>query len=292
MRLDGWRAQGHTLNFRGHEVFCRVGGPEDAPALLLVHGFPTCSWDWAPLWDELTASWRVLTLDMLGFGLSAKPRDIDYTFALQADLQEHLLERHDVQEVVILAHDYGDTVTQEMLARHEERAGAGLRIRGICLLNGGMFIEAARPRPIQKLLLGPLGPVASALMNETLFRRSFSAVFAPETVPSPDELHDFWRAIAHNGGHRIAHKLGQYLRERHNHRRRYIRPMQTTRVPLRFICGMMDPVSGATMARRYLELLPEPDLIELEAVGHYPQVEAPRAVLDHFTHWAETRVTP
>ncbi len=283
MNLDQWRAQGRTLTFQGREFFYRTGG--QGPALLLIHGFPTCSWDWAPLWEELCASWRVLTVDMLGYGFSDKPKGIDYTFAFQADLQEHLLSLHGVEQVVILAHDYGDTVAQELLARHEER-DAGLGLQGVCLLNGGMFIEAARPRPIQKLLLGPFGPVASALMNETLFRRSFSAVFAPDLVPSPDELHDFWRAISHNDGHRIPHKVGQYLRERHDQRRRYVRPMQTTDIPLRFICGMMDPVSGPTMALRYRELIPDPDVIELEGIGHYPQLEAPQAVLDHFTHWA------
>ena len=55
--------------------------------------------------------------------------------------------------------------------------------------------------------------------------------------------------------------------------------MQFTRVPMRLINGPLDPVSGEHMARRYLELIPNPDVVLLPEIGHYPQVEAPDLVL-------------
>ena len=53
-------------------------------------------------------------------------------------------------------------------------------------------------------------------------------------------------------------------------------------MPMRFINGLLDPVSGAHMVERYRELIPGPDVIELEGIGHYPQVEAPGRVLEAF----------
>jgi pimeloyl-ACP methyl ester carboxylesterase len=50
-------------------------------------------------------------------------------------------------------------------------------------------------------------------------------------------------------------------------------------VPLRFIVGLDDPVSGAHVAARYRELIPDPDIVELAGIGHYPQVEAPEEML-------------
>ena len=44
--------------------------------------------------------------------------------------------------------------------------------------------------------------------------------------------------------------------------------------------GAVDPVSGAHMAARYRELIPHPDIVSLEGIGHYPMVEAPQAVLE------------
>ena len=53
-------------------------------------------------------------------------------------------------------------------------------------------------------------------------------------------------------------------------------------MPRRLICGAYDPVSGAHLATRYRELVPDPDVVLLEGVGHYPQIEDPDRVLDAY----------
>ena len=73
--LEKWKSKGQFLNFIGHEIFWKQVGSESNPVLVLIHGFPTSSWDWHHLWDDLARDFRVVTLDMLGFGLSDKPRD-------------------------------------------------------------------------------------------------------------------------------------------------------------------------------------------------------------------------
>lgn len=283
-----WKAKGETFNVEGRRIYYWDEG--EGPVLVLVHGFPTSSWDWAPMWPDLIANWRVIVLDLLGYGFSDKPTDCGYETAIQTDIYEALLDHLGIDTFTLFSHDYGDTVAQELILRHNQRTAkneAKYTIHSWCLLNGGMFIEAAKPRPIQKLLLNPMtGPLVSALLSKRRFSKSFSAVFAPDKQPSPDELNDFWWIISTNGGHRIAHKLGQYLGERHRRRDEWVGAMQQTHVPMRFICGMLDPVSGANMAERYMEIIPNPDLVELPDVGHYPQVEAPKRVLSAFESFA------
>jgi pimeloyl-ACP methyl ester carboxylesterase len=56
-----------------------------------------------------------------------------------------------------------------------------------------------------------------------------------------------------------------------------------TKVPVRLIDGPVDPNSGAHMARRYAEAIPNADVVMLaDDIGHWPQLEAPEAVLEHF----------
>ncbi|MGL1585796.1 hypothetical protein ACSTHB_23480, partial [Vibrio parahaemolyticus] len=89
----------------------------------------------------------------------------------------------------LLAHDYGDTVAQELIARHEERAARGddsLQLVSVVLLNGGLFPETHRATRVQKLLQTPLGPLISRLMGERSFGERFAAVFGPDTQPSAD----------------------------------------------------------------------------------------------------------
>jgi pimeloyl-ACP methyl ester carboxylesterase len=286
--LDEWRAAGNTFTYRGQPIFFRDEGTGDD--LVCIHGFPTASWDWERIWPALVRRFRVLAADMIGFGFSAKPRDYDYSILDQATLTEAFLDARGAGAVHVLAHDYGDTVAQELLARHDERVAAGKptrTIRSICFLNGGLFPETHRARLVQKLLIGPLGPLVARLANERNFGQGFSAIFGPRTRPSAAELHDFWTLMSGNGGTRIAHKLIRYMEERRRYRERWVGALQRTRVPLRVIDGPEDPVSGRHMTVRYRELVPNPDVVLLEGIGHYPQVEAPELVLRHYLEFVD-----
>jgi pimeloyl-ACP methyl ester carboxylesterase len=276
--LDEWRAAGSFFTWRGFEIFTRTHGAPSETAYVCVHGFPTASFDWAPLWRELTQkNAHVVTLDMLGFGFSSKPRHRAYSLVEQMDLHEAFLQTRGVKRVHLLAHDYGVSVAQEWLARNLE--GRAPQLLTVTLLNGGLFPETHRPTTTQRLLLSPLGPLLSRLMNEQRFAKAFAIVFGPNTKPSSDEMHDFWRLVAHNDGHRIAHELIRYIPERRAMRERWVGALTSTKVPVRLINGPEDPVSGAHMVARYRELVPNADVVSLPGIGHYPQVEAPDEVL-------------
>lgn len=284
MQLDDWKRKGAPFDHHGHRIFHRVAGnPRNRPALLCIHGFPTASWDWHAIWDELCARFAcVVAADMIGFGFSDKPRSWTYSVMDQADLQESLLRSLGIRRVHVLAHDLGDTVAQELLARADERLARGdtsLVLESVCLLNGGVFPEAHRPTRVQRLLAGPLGPLVSRFVTERSFGRSLSGLFGPDTQPSRALVHDFWCLVSEKGGHRLAPVLLGYIAERLRHRERWVGALTGTRVPLRLVDGSADPVSGAHLAARYRELVPGADVVELPRIGHYPQVEAPEAVV-------------
>lgn len=280
--LQRWFDAGKRFQYGGHSIFVREAGPERAPVLLLLHGFPTASWDWHRLWDALSADFRLVAPDLIGYGFSSKPRAHVYSVFEQAAMIEALLADRGVAEAHVLAHDYGDTVAQELLARYEGLLAGGepgLWLRSVIWLNGGLFPELHRPRLVQRMLAGPLGGLVSLLMSRGRFGASFSSVFAPASRPGAEELDDFWALLAHDRGHRIGHRLIGYIAERVRHRERWVGATQTSRVPRRFIDGLLDPVSGAHMVARYRELVVVADVVELAGVGHYPQIEAPDRVL-------------
>ncbi len=190
----------------------------------------------------------------------------------------------------MLAHDYGDTVAQELLARHDERARrgeAGLELDSVCFLNGGLFPEAHRPRFVQRLLASPLGPLVGRLTSKRAFAAGLTAVFGPATPPSPALIDELWTLLRHEHGHRVLHRLIGYMAERKEHRERWVGALARTKVPLRLIDGPVDPVSGAHMVTRYRELVPQADVVELPGIGHYPQVEDPAGVLRAFLAFHE-----
>lgn len=276
-QLDQWRALGQIRELGGQALFCIDTGEQERPAILLIHGFPTASWDWHKIWPQLHQHYRLLAWDMLGFGFSAKPNPHQYSIHEQADLAEAFLADAGIQQCHVLAHDYGDTVAQELLARQSENPG--WQCLSMMFLNGGLFPETHRALLTQRLLLSPLGPLLNVLAGRRQFDRAMTRVFGPYSPPSTDELDNFWALIQHNNGKHLFHNLITYMRDRKQHRSRWVEALQQASMPLALVNGSSDPVSGAHMVARYQELGCRLDaLTELPAVGHYPQVEAPDVV--------------
>ncbi|MGH8374449.1 MAG: alpha/beta hydrolase, partial [Pseudomonas sp.] len=252
-----WRKRSQTFVFRGQSI--RYWAAGQGEPLLLIHGFPSASWDWHYLWQPLAQRFRVIACDMLGFGDSAKPANHEYSLLEQADLQQALLEHLNVEQPVhLLAHDYGDSVAQELLARHYE---SRVELVSCVFLNGGLFPETHRPVLMQKLLLSPLGWMIGRAFSRDGLVRNFRQIFGPQTRPSESQMDDFWSLVESHQGPRIMHKLIGYIPERRVWRDRWVSAMQRGEVPLRVIDGGVDPVSGVHMVERYRELIPDADTV-------------------------------
>lgn len=274
--LDAWQRQGRFIDWRGHRVFVAQAGR--GPALLLVHGYPIGSYDWHAVWDNLATRFTLIAPDMLGLGFSDKPAGHAYSLQDHADLHDALIQRLGLRRLSVMAHDLGVSVAQELLARQLEDARRP-QIDSVVLLNGGLCPEAYQPRVIQRLLSSPLGPWIGPHIPRAAFDRSVRRLFGPKTAASNDLLDDFWRLVTHNDGLRVAHAVGRFYVDRLACRDRLVEPLLRCTVPTRLINGAADPNSGRHMAERYRALVPSADIVSLEQVGHWPQIEAPQAVL-------------
>lgn len=290
--LSEWKEQGQFEIINNQQIFTRQGGDKNSPVLLLIHGYPSASWDWEGMWKALTDCYYVITLDMLGFGLSAKPKNSRYLITEQADIFHNYLKKLNISHYHILAHDYGDTVAQEMLARQvnvnnsvdQDRP----RIDSVCFLNGGLFPETHRPLLIQKLLLSPLGVLISKLTNKQRFEKNLQRIFGPATQPTYEVVDTLWQLLNHNNGLAVMHKLINYIPQRNQHRERWVGAIINSNVPVKLINGTKDPISGQHMVNRYRELIPNADVTEMPKLGHYPQIEDAEAICEVYLQFRKT----
>ncbi|XP_072640691.1 mesoderm-specific transcript homolog protein isoform X4 [Canis lupus baileyi] len=254
--LHSWKSSGKFFTYKGLRIFYQdsvgvVGSPE---IVVLLHGFPTSSYDWYKIWEGLTLRFhRVIALDFLGFGFSDKP-----VSGIKASIVEALLRHLGLQNrrVNLLSHDYGDIVAQELLYRFKQNRSGRLTIKSLCLSNGGIFPETHRPLLLQKLLKdgGMLSPILTRLMNFFVFSRGLTPVFGPYTRPSESELWDMWAGIRNNDGNLVIDSLLQYINQRKKFRRRWVGALASVTIPIHFIYGPLDPVN------------PYPEFLELYSV--------------------------
>ncbi len=278
--LLDWKSTEKTFRYRNHKLSYHDSGDTSKKVIVLIHGYPTSSYDWRLIWPELNTNYRLIAMDMLGFGFSDKPDNIGYTISMQTNILEALLKNLNVANVNLIAHDYGDNVAQEILARNiEQKEKYFLKIESLILLNGGLFPETHRPTTIQKLLSSPIGGTVTSFMNQTLFGKSFSKVFGPNTQPTQQELIDQWYIICHQKGYKIADKLTHASNDRKINRERWVSALISPKVPILYISGQLDPVTGSETVERYIELVPNSNVIKLDSVGHFPQLENPKKIL-------------
>jgi pimeloyl-ACP methyl ester carboxylesterase len=280
-RVAAWRDRGRREEYRGRRLHVFERGGRGS-LLLLLHGFPSSSYDWRLLLEE-EREHAVLAPDFLGFGLSEKPRDHDYTLHWQADLVEELVRRlageliggdGTVAPVFIVAHDMGTSVATELLARDLE-GELEMSLRGVLLFNGSMVQGAASPTLAQRILRSPLGPLLSRLSSERFFRAQFGSVFSPGHPLSDQEAKDQWSLICAGGGRTLAHKTIRYMAERFKHAERWHGALRDWPGALHLAWGMADPVATTGVLRAVRELRPQAPLTELRDLGHYPQIEDP-----------------
>jgi pimeloyl-ACP methyl ester carboxylesterase len=284
--VEEWAGLGEHRRLAGRRIFTI-----DAPAreterdepLLVLHGFPSSSFDFHLVLDDLRRTRRVLLLDMLGYGLSAKP-DIRYTIAEQADIVSAFTHALGVDRLALLTHDMGDTVGGELLARQAEGTWP-VEVTRRVLTNGSIYIEMAQLSPGQQLLLAlpdARMPAESALDASTV-KAGLAATFSPVSAVDDDELEAQWEMIAEHDGHRMLARLIRYIEERRAHERRYTGAIETHPSRLGIVWGIDDPIAVVAMTDRLLRARPDAGLQRLAGVGHYPMIEAPRRFADAVT---------
>ena len=126
-----------SLNVDGLNVFVREAGDPSAPAIVLMHGFPSSSRMFRDLIPRLAKQFHVIAPDLIGFGHSdAPPRDqFSYTFDRLAFVTSRLLEQMQISSYVLYLHDFGGPVGFRVATSAPER------VRGLVIQNANAYLE-------------------------------------------------------------------------------------------------------------------------------------------------------
>lgn len=274
--LDTWWARGKRLSLPvgdcRYDIFVRDEG--QGPTLLLLHGFPTSSYEWAGVWPRLIAHHRVIAPDFLGYGVSDKPRGHRYRVTEQADLIQVLLAHLNVSAPDVYCYDYGAIVTQELLARQ-------FPLGRVLFSNAGVIPHLYRPRLLQKLAIAPvLGPVlAAAATNTSTFTRTWGEVFSSEHPLQRDVAAQHFRAARAGGAPlTLQSRLLAYIPERAAAADRLEKALTANITRSSFLWGMQDPVSGGAIAAELRRRFPLADVVAYADAGHCPHIEIPERV--------------
>lgn len=278
--LEDWRAKGRFADGEHGELFyVDLAARDDAglDPILIIHGYPSCSYDWAGCLETLTEHRRVVLMDLPGFGLSAKP-DVRYSIRMYADAVEAVACEAALTSVALVTHDMGDTVGGELLARDLDGEQA-FEVSERVLTNGSIYIDMAQLTPGQQFLLAaPDERLEEGWGGDgAAFQGSLAAICSPDHQPAAEDLAALWAFMAHNEGQRLLTRTIRYIEDRRAEEARFTGAIETHPSPLGVVWGALDPVAVYPMTDKLLAARPDARRITLDDVGHFPMLEdAPR----------------
>jgi pimeloyl-ACP methyl ester carboxylesterase len=273
-----WEHSGGRRRLAGLDVFTieiDAIGDELSEPLLVIHGYPTCSYDFRHVVGRLSLDRRVLLLDLPGFGLSEKP-DIRYSIELHADVVAAYAAELGFGRLAMLTHDMGDTVGGELLARQTEGRWPVEVTRRI-LTNGSIYLELAHLTAGQQMLLS----LPDEKLKEGIGRDSLAAALAATMAEGSTTARADARAdaelICRREGDALLARTIRYIEDRRRAEDRYTGAIEAYPSPLGVIWGADDPIAVSEMTVRLKQRRSDADVSVLAGVGHYPMLEAPEA---------------
>ena len=282
MTANDWKSKGEFITVNDRKLFVidtsSFFSSEDkipTETMVILHGYPTSSYDYYKVLPELSKHYRVIIHDHLGFGFSDKPLDYSYSLLDQADLALQLWQLLGVKKVHLLAHDYGTSVATEIIARNNNNE-LTIEIENLTLCNGSMHIELSQLRTIQKLLKNKwLGKYVAKLTTYAIFSKNLRNVYFDKTKVSNNELKDMWMQLEYNEGRKVIHKLSQYINERYTYWNRWIGALKETNLQTNIVWAKNDPVAVPAIARLIATEISNNKLFWIENTGHFPMLENP-----------------
>lgn len=261
----------HTVDVDGIRVFYREAGRRDAPAILLLHGFPSSSHMFRHLIPALADRFRVVAPDYPGFGYSAFPdrRAFSYSFESYARLVDRFAQAIRLDRYVIYVQDYGAPVGLRLALLHPER------VSGLIVQNGNAYEEGLSDAwdPLKAYWRDP------SIQNRGKLRGWLSlegtrlqyAAGLPDALAqrlSPDTWTLDWALLGRPGNIDLQLDLfGDYASNVALYPR-FQSFFRSHRPPTLIVWGRYDPFFTEAGAKAYLRDIPNAELHLLDA-GHF-----------------------
>jgi pimeloyl-ACP methyl ester carboxylesterase len=242
--------------------------------IVFVHGTPTWSYLYRHLIADLSADYRCIAVDHLGFGLSDKPADADLRPEAHAQRLANLLHALNITDATLVVHDFGGPIGLHWAQEHPERIGS------LVLFNTWMWSLDYR-KDIQRM-----SRLIDSWFGRMLYLRfNFSARYLVPyawgpAAPLSKEIHAAYEApFPHRDQRHGPWQMGRALRNSDPwFRKMWERRNEIAGIPVLLIWGEADRSFGIEELTRWQDFFPDAELVLLPRVGHFPQEEAPKQV--------------
>lgn len=238
--------------------------------IVLIHGLAASTYTWKSLFDPLSKHFRVIAIDLKGFGFSAKP-DGDYSRREQARIVIGLMNHLKIEKAILAGNSMGGETAMNIAVHEPDRVSSLILINsaGVRVAGGGSLVPLYLQIPYVNRGLSAL-----ALISDRLVRKGLEKSYFDDSKITNEAVRSYHRPLQGTDGQRavmLARQqfavgdLGTQIAE--------------INLPALIIWGAEDEVIPVEAGRRIHEMIKGSQLRIYEKVGHVPQEETPEKVL-------------
>ncbi len=264
-RQSAGSTEDSTMPLDGGNIYVRQDGPRDAPALVLIHGFTASTRSWDQLVPLLAKTHRVIRIDLLGHGRSAKPAGGGYEIPEQGRRVGAALDRLGVKHAIVVGHSTGGSVATALAEQRRDLVTA------LALINTGPRLDAfISSGPVGELMFAPVvGELLWRFRTDSLIRQAATTAVSRRGYEIPQQLVDDVRGMTYHAFTATSRAADDYLKQR-------ALPDRLTALgkPLLVIFGEDDRRWRSSSAAEY-RAVPGARVELLPGVGHSPILEDP-----------------
>ena len=238
--------------------------------VILLHGFGASTYSWRNVMPALAASFRVIAIDLNGFGYTQRPRTFEsYTREGQADLVLRVMDTLGIRSAHLMGHSYGGGLSLFIASRHPKR------VRSLVLVDSSAptYANDRRSRAASvKPLLGLY--LRSVVLRPGTVRRALLHSFYDDSLVTPELVHEYYERLRVEGVVDAYHGLTAPTRNESEPVE-----LEKIRVPALIVWGAEDLLISVAAGRRAAERMPDAEFVVLKAVGHVPMEEKPEELI-------------
>jgi pimeloyl-ACP methyl ester carboxylesterase len=275
-----WKEKGTLISVNNKNIFTIDTGGNHKNCLVILHGYLTSSYDYYKVLPELSKHYRVIIQDFIGFGFSDKLENKYLTIIDQTDYLIQLWENLELNNITVLAHDYGALIAKELLAR-ENSGITNLDIDKVIFCNGSMPIDHTFFLDTTDTKKNNVSKNLVAMLNSFgVYKKTMKNFFYDENNITDDELKVLWKLLEYNNGRDIINFTSNYIRERKIFWNRWISALNETDIPVKLIWSKEDPLAEESIVKLITDKLTNNKTYWVENCGHYPMLESPEKLIE------------
>ena len=289
-----WFSRPADISFEEHQAeiphskyskFAEINGVKlhyqekgEGTSLVLIHGYTSLSYTWKDVFEPLSKNFRVIAVDLKGFGFSEKP-DGDYSKREQAVLVKGLLDHLKIEKAWLAGNSMGGEVSINVALKNPDN------VHGLILIDSaGVHFESKSPSSSNTLKIPLLGRAfaALALTSDSIVRDGLERSYFDDSKITDEAVKMYHLPLTGNSGQRAAALVAQqwdlYPIEKE---------LKKISVPTFIIWGVEDEVIPLETGWKMQSLIPRSELTYYDGVGHLPQEEAPQSVVNAIKNFIE-----